>query len=802
MRVISCLVYQHNLWLVGLAAIVCVSGGWVTFGLYRRARERTGPQMLGWAFLTAVAAGSSVWCTHFIAMLAYEVAAPVVFDPLLTLGSLLVAIVGCGIGFSLSAIDPKKFSPLLCGAIVGLSIALMHYSGMAAYHVAGLIEWNKAYVAASVFISTVVSAFALNEAVSRSRKHSHLISIGLFVAAVVSLHFTGMAAAHVIPLGGLDATGHRDSFAALAVAVAGVGLMIAGTGIATYLIDERVSKDAHARLQAFIKHAPAAVAMFDRDMRYVAHTDRWLEDYKLPHASLVGLSHYDVFPEAPEHWRRKHRRIMAGAVETSEEERFIRADGSEHVIRWEVRPWLFADGSIGGIMMLTEEISERKRIQDELWSLAKLDTLTSLPNRLNFNHILRDSLIQALANGTTLAVAIIDLDHFKEINDTLGHDGGDEVLKQVASRLRTLTDQGIVVARLGGDEFAAILVPHEGCEDLDQAVDDMRSLMNQPMQIADVKRSCSISVGYARFPEDAQNPADLMKYADLALYRAKQLGRDRAISFSEDMRASMDRRVEINASAEIALGRNEFELYYQPVVPAAAGPISFEALLRWNHPVYGLLAPGRFEEAFDEQKLAFSIGERVTDLAIAQIAEWENAGLAFERVAINVTSADFALGCFAERLKMKLDRWNVSPKKICIEVTEKVFLGTTATHVSEALEQLHDLGVEIALDDFGTGFASLSHIKAFPIDRLKIDRSFVDDMDRNKDSLSIVQAIIQLSHSMGLAVTAEGVETQAQLILLKSMGCGSIQGYLMSKPLNAEAATGILSSRPMSMWAA
>jgi EAL domain-containing protein (putative c-di-GMP-specific phosphodiesterase class I) len=327
-------------------------------------------------------------------------------------------------------------------------------------------------------------------------------------------------------------------------------------------------------------------------------------------------------------------------------------------------------------------------------------------------------------------------------------------------------------------------------------------LMNQPMQIADVKRSCSISVGYARFPEDAQNPADLMKYADLALYRAKQLGRDRAISFSEDMRASMDRRVEINASAEIALGRDEFELYYQPVVPAAAGPISFEALLRWNHPVYGLLAPGRFEEAFDEQKLAFSIGERVTDLAIAQIAEWENAGLAFERVAINVTSADFALGCFAERLKMKLDRWNVSPKKICIEVTEKVFLGTTATHVSEALEQLHDLGVEIALDDFGTGFASLSHIKAFPIDRLKIDRSFVDDMDRNKDSLSIVQAIIQLSHSMGLAVTAEGVETQAQLILLKSMGCGSIQGYLMSKPLNAEAATGILSSRPMSMWAA
>jgi diguanylate cyclase (GGDEF)-like protein/PAS domain S-box-containing protein len=787
---------------VGLAAIVCVSGGWITFGLFRRAEERTGLQMYGWAFLTAVAAGSSVWCTHFIAMLAYEVSAPVAFDPLLTLGSLLVAIVGCGIGFGLTAIDRRKFPPLLCGAIVGLSIALMHYSGMAAYHVAGLIEWNTTYVVASVVISIVLSALALDEAISRSRKHSHLISIGLFVAAVVGLHFTGMAATQVTPIAGGETLNHRDSFAALAVAVAGVGLMIVGTGIATYLIDERVSKDAHARLQAFIKHAPAAVAMFDRDMRYVAHTDRWLEDYNLPHSSLVGLLHYEVFPEVPEHWRQKHRRIMAGAVETSDEERFIRADGTEQVIRWEVRPWLFANGSVGGIMMLTEEISERKRIQDELWSLAKLDTLTSLPNRLNFNQILRDSLVQADANGTTLAVALIDLDHFKEINDTLGHDGGDEVLKQVASRLRKLTDKGIVIARLGGDEFAAILVPHEGCENLDEAVGAIQSMMNEPIQIADVKRSCRFSIGFARFPEDAQNPADLMKYADLALYRAKQLGRDRAVCFSEDMRASMDRRVEINASAEIALARNEFELYYQPVIPATSQPISFEALLRWNHPVYGLLAPGRFEEAFDEQKLAFSIGERVTDLAVAQIAEWESAGLAFERVAINVTSADFALGCFAERLKMKLERWNVSPEKICIEVTEKVFLGSTATHVSEALRQLHDLGVEIALDDFGTGFASLSHIKAFPIDRLKIDRSFVDDMDRNTDSLSIVQAIIQLSHSMGLSVTAEGVETEAQLTLLKSMGCGSIQGYLMSKPVRADGATAILVTRMARMSAA
>ncbi len=233
-------------------------------------------------------------------MLAYEVSAPVSFDPLLTLGSLLVAIIGCGIGFGLSAINSEKFPPMLCGAIIGLSIALMHFVGMEAYHVAGLIEWNATYIAAAIVLSV---AFPQPRCMRRCRTRANTrtsFSIGLFVAAVVSLHFTGMAAAHVIPLGGLDASSHRDSFAALAVAVAGVGLMIVGTGIATYLIDERVSKDAHARLQAFIKHAPAAVAMFDRDMRYVAHTDRWLEDYKLPPLRpSIGLPHYDVFPEVP-----------------------------------------------------------------------------------------------------------------------------------------------------------------------------------------------------------------------------------------------------------------------------------------------------------------------------------------------------------------------------------------------------------------------------------------------------------------------------------------------------------------------
>jgi predicted signal transduction protein with EAL and GGDEF domain len=250
MRVVSCLFTEHNLWLVALAAIVCVSGCAITFSLFNRARERTGLQKHGWSFLTAVAAGSSIWCTHFIAMLAYEVTVPVTFDPLLTMASLVVAILGCAVGFGLCAIDHKRFRPELCGAIVGITVATMHYTGMAAYHVYGLVEWSAGYIAASVAIAAAVSALAVREDVYRPRPHSKYIAVALFVVAIVGLHFTGMAAVQVTPMAGLEYySANQPVFAAIAVAVAGVGLMVIGTGIAAYLIDERVSADAFQRLQ-------------------------------------------------------------------------------------------------------------------------------------------------------------------------------------------------------------------------------------------------------------------------------------------------------------------------------------------------------------------------------------------------------------------------------------------------------------------------------------------------------------------------------------------------------------------------
>jgi EAL domain-containing protein (putative c-di-GMP-specific phosphodiesterase class I) len=286
------------------------------------------------------------------------------------------------------------------------------------------------------------------------------------------------------------------------------------------------------------------------------------------------------------------------------------------------------------------------------------------------------------------------------------------------------------------------------------------------------------------FPRDAKQPGDLLKNADLALYRAKSRGRGRTDHFSPDLRAAITRRVELQDHAFEAIQRDEFILFYQPIMPVdRSEPPSFEALLRWRHPVHGLLSPGSFEEVLEDPRVAAAIGDRVVELALQQAAGWTAAGLAFGRVAVNVTSADFSFGCFATRFKNKLDAYGVPAHKVCVEVTERVFLGSGTQHVGEALTRLEAMGVEIALDDFGTGYASLSHIKAYPIDRLKIDRSFVKDMQDNKDNLSIVQAITQLGRSLGLKITAEGVEREDQMVLLRGMGCGSLQGYYFSRPM-------------------
>ncbi len=404
---------------------------------------------------------------------------------------------------------------------------------------------------------------------------------------------------------------------------------------------------------------------------------------------------------------------------------------------------------------------------------------------MSFNELLFNEIQFAQLTSASFAVALLDIDRLKEVNDTLGHDVGDQMLKQLAARMKDALGGIGKIARLGGDEFAVLIRGQD--KEIAAAFDVIHEALEKPLAIGGTRRICTISVGVTKFPQDATTAGELLKSADLALYRAKSDGRDRVVHFVPDMRRALRRRVELQQEARHGLESGQFILHFQPIIAAdPKRPVSFEALLRWKHPVEGLLTPGLFEEVLDDPRLASSVGSYVIEMAIRQAATWMAQGKEFGRIAVNVLSADFTIGCLATRLQATLARYHVPASKLCIEVTERVFLGGGVTNIADAMHRINALGVEVALDDFGTGYASLTHLKAFPIDRLKIDRSFVQDMHENHESLSIVKAIVQLGQSLGLRVTAEGVEKYEQFVLLQSMGCGSFQGYYFSPPRGAE----------------
>jgi diguanylate cyclase (GGDEF)-like protein len=384
---------------------------------------------------------------------------------------------------------------------------------------------------------------------------------------------------------------------------------------------------------------------------------------------------------------------------------------------------------------------------------------------------------------------MIDVDHFKDINDTLGHDAGDALLKRLAEMLHAAFRSGDTVARLGGDEFAVILRGLHSEADMMRPVNALQDLLRRPIEHGGRSFSVSASIGAALHGDLDADPSHMIKNADIALYRAKDEGRNRSVVFTPSMRSSLEQRVELLRDVRAAITAKEFVLYYQPVVDIASHSVAgFEALMRWDHPEQGILTPDRFMAAFEDQDLSLKLGDLAFEAALAQMREWLDQGVEFGRVAVNISAAQFRSGRLAQEVQERLDRWNVPCSRLTIEVTENVYMGWGSEMVSDTVRQMHDAGVMIALDDFGTGYASLANLRQFPIDRLKIDKSFV----QNAEDAAIVKAVITLGSSMGMKVVAEGVEDQEQLDALADYGCDQIQGYHFSRPMPARMVPGYL----------
>jgi len=424
------------------------------------------------------------------------------------------------------------------------------------------------------------------------------------------------------------------------------------------------------------------------------------------------------------------------------------------------------------------DVTAQKEAEEKIIWAAHHDPLTRLPNRALFQMRLGKAVEQSAKLGRKVGLLILDVDHLKEINDTLGHDAGDAVLQAVANRLSAAVRPVDTVARNGGDEFAIILSEIDGEQDIRTLIAPILEQLQKPLAYAGRALDCRASIGAAIWPDHAEAD-DLLKQADVALYTAKATGRNKVVIFEPSMRTEAQQKAEMRNNARGAIDARSIEPFYQPKVHLNSGALAgFEALLRWRNRRAGIELPASIQAAFDDPQLAIALSEQMHDMVFEDMRRWLQDGIPFGHVAINASAAEFRDMEFADRILERLRSADIPNHCLEVEVTETVFLGRGAEFVEKALRTLSREGVKIALDDFGTGYASLSHLKQFPVDIIKIDRSFVHDLASNPDDPAILQAVLTLGRSLGITTVAEGVETAVQAIFLRNQGCDIGQGFL------------------------
>ncbi|WP_313061747.1 bifunctional diguanylate cyclase/phosphodiesterase [Agrobacterium cavarae] len=655
MTVLGCIVYEHNIWLVLVAVLLCGTGSWVTSRLFSKTTTATGKQRIGWQAMTALSAGVAIWCTHFVAMLGYDAGVPIGFDLSLTVVSLLVVLFGNAIGFAAAVSNRYPIMPALGGAIVGLAISTMHYTGMMAYRVQGIVSWDRTYLVASIVLSVGLSSAALHFGM---RKGSNVMALVLTLAIAV-LHFTGMMAFQVEPMYVDGSFSNPDSLWTLA---------IVACGLVSYLIDNGTRAETIAHLR----------------------------------------------------------------------------------------------------------------------QMALYDALTGLPNRANFNERLEEELALADAQKSRLAMIGIDLNRFKEINDTRGHHVGDDVLTDLGLRLKHLVreDKGEFVARVGGDEFAALFrIQDDEMVGINRFLKRLETVMFTPINIDEAQIVAGASFGVALYPDDATTKETLVSNADLAMYRAKSQLTEKRVCFYE---AGMDEAVKARrcmaADLRKALSRNELSIHYQVQTSVSTGEITgYEALLRWYHPERGFIPPSDFIALAEENGLILQLGEWVLRTACAAAASWEPAC----KVAVNLSAVQFAASDLPKLVMSILLETGLPPHRLELELTETAIL-KDRERAFHMLRQIKSYGVSIALDDFGIGYSSIDTLRSFPFSKIKLDRSFIDESHSSQEALTIIRTVLALGKGLKIPVLAEGVETREQLSLLESEGCGEAQGYLLGRPASLD----------------
>ncbi|WP_291844828.1 EAL domain-containing protein [Maricaulis sp.] len=801
-RIYYCLTVEHDLGLVAVAALLCTLSALAALAIVRRANAAENARQAAWLLFAGFVTGTGIWGTHFISMLAHESATPVSFGMLETVASLALAIVVSTCGWAFAVRSDYRHAAVVGGALVGGGIAAMHFVGIAAMRVSATVVWDAGLVIAALALGLQFAAAAGALALHGNSWRGLLAGTALLLGGVVILHFLSMSAMQLVPDFSAPIVEGGLSAKLLAITIALGAVLVVSTGLAAAAVDQHLGQrrvaESH-RIRTLAEATFEGIAVV-RDGLMQDMNGRFCEMLKLERVDLAGM------PVAKLALDEEAIEVLKSVGETNPMTCRLRCrDGTPITVQVRAREMEF-DG-LTARLFAVRDISSEERARVHMAHLAHHDTLTGLPNRLKFREAFEAELRKAWNDDTQVALMFFDLDRFKEVNDVHGHAVGDRLLVSVSERLLDALPRNAIAARLSGDEFAVILPDIETREDVLLIAQRVVNNVGSPLTIGPLHLKVSASGGLTMFPMDGEDPDRLMNQADLALYRAKEQGRNRVCDFDPKLGMMMQERRMLEADLALAIEDDLLTLNYQPQVRLGDGCVSgFEALVRWHDERRGHVSPAEFVQLAEETGLILKMAEWVLQTACREAVNWPDE----RRIAINVSPAQFKQGNLVYSVDRALSKSGLDPRRLEIEITEGVLIDDEARAL-KVLRGLKDLGVGLAIDDFGTGYSSLSYLRAFPFDKIKIDRSFMTGLHYDPEAQIIVRATIDLARELGISVVAEGVEEFDELGALGFQPDLILQGYLLSRPLTrgqiagfdeaskairAEIATLVSSARP------
>ncbi|MBF9195105.1 EAL domain-containing protein [Microvirga sp. BT290] len=772
LTVYDCIVTEHDLRLVALAALVCALASLTAVNLLHHVLRLESMSRGIWLTVAAAATGFGIWSTHFIAMLAYSPALPTAYNIALTAISLIAAVVLTGLGFGIALLPGLIASRWIGGAAVGGGIAVMHYTGMAAFEVAGTLAWDPTMVAASILLGGLLGAAAVAVALHRATLASKIAGALLLTLAICSHHFTAMGAVSVTPDPSIALSSSAIPAEWLALGVAVVSLAILLLAFMALILDVRERRRIGLEIQRMRDLTDAALEGL------VLCAGATIVTVNQSFARLTGLKVEQIGGQDLAAWLQDtQKREMLFAVPGQAVETELRhGDGTLLPVELIARPINYKDEP--HTVIAVRDLRDRRNAEAQIRFLAHHDPLTGLGNRASFDQRLDREISLHGRSGRQLALLCLDLDGFKDVNDLHGHAAGDQLLKDISKNLSTALAEDQMIARLGGDEFAVIVPSITDPAHVGQLAETLLKSLKSADETGIPTNLVSVSIGIALYPSDAKDRTELLSSADTALYRAKTEGKGTYRFFEAAMGAQIRERRSLEHDLRSAIANGELSLAYQPQAQVDTGEVNgFEVLLRWNHPTRGPVSPSTFIPIAEESGSILKIGEWVMHEACREAANWMRP-LA---IAVNVSALQLTSDGFVEFVRRTLEDTGLPPERLEIEITETALI-RDPNRALLTLQKLKAIGVNLAMDDFGTGYSSLSNLRAFPFDKIKIDRSFIHEVHDNPQAAAIVRAVLGLGRGLGLPVIAEGVETSEELSFLGSEGCTEAQGYLFGRP--------------------